>query len=188
MATFTLTDLSTSLEAVVFSRSYEEAQPKLVEGAIVLVDAKLDASDGRIRLITSGIYKLDEADSLPTRIGNGKRNGKSNGNSNPQTSDPFSGLTGAGEAVTFGPPKRIRIRVERSQDRERDLARLEEIYSTLQRFRGNDEVELVVHQGIRDVTVPLPNRLSGYCSALASELARLVDAANVWVDGMPVAS
>lgn len=188
MATFTLTDLSTSLEAVVFSRSYEEVQAKLIEGAIVIVDAKLDASDGRIRLIASSLYRLEDADSLPTRNGNGKRNGKSNGNSNGQASDPFSGVTGGAETFISGPPKRIRIRVERSRNREQDLARLEEIYSTLQRFQGNDEVELVVRQGVRDVKVPLPNGLSGYCSALASELARLVDAANVWVDGMPVAS
>jgi hypothetical protein len=56
-------------------------------------------------------------------------------------------------------------------------------YEVLQRYHGRDVVEILVRQGVRLSSIPLPNRLIGYCEQLTSELAKVLEGAAVRVDG-----
>jgi hypothetical protein len=113
---------------------------------------------------------------------------KSNGSANGHAGVPVDGTAIEARSNGNGHVRKIRIRLERTSDRQADLRRVVEIYSVLQQFGGQDEVELVVCDGMRELKIPLPNRLAGYCSALVAGLGGLVDAKDVSVDGAPVAT
>lgn len=70
--------------------------------------------------------------------------------------------------------RRLTVEIERSDDRWADADRVVEVYATLQRFPGSDEVEILVRQGRHVTSVPLPNRCVGYCDALEAALRPLV--------------
>jgi DNA polymerase III alpha subunit len=161
MATMQITDLQSSLEVVIFSRSYEQVQDRLVEGAIVVVDGKLDAADGRVRMMADGVFSLDEAAGRPV-----------------QSEDrPFGRRKAASDAsmqqqpeVPAGPPRRITIELFRGGNRAADVDRVTRAYEALQRYRGHDEAEMVVVDGGKRTRIPLPNATTGYCDKLATEL------------------
>jgi len=181
MASFQLTDMKATLEVVVFSRSFESIQPKLVDGAIVVVDGKLDASDGRVQLLASGVYSQVEAQDLPDRAnGNGKRLSESR-----QTMT----ANGGSKALQPGtPPRRLVVEVERSADRAADIGRIERLYGLLQRFRGQDQVEVLVRRGARVDALPLPNGSVRYCPDLEKELRALLGETAVRLQGLGAAA
>lgn len=184
MASFQLADLQTTLEAVVFSRSYEQLQTKLVEGGIVVVDGKLDAADGRVRLLVEGICSPEEAKDRPAPTngnGNGKKNGNGHTNGNGGTSN---GQATSTETLLAGPSWRLTIEVERSENRADDVERVVAIYAALQRYRGQDEVEILVRQGARLTPVSLPNKTVGYCQELERELRSLLVSGDLQVDSL----
>jgi DNA polymerase-3 subunit alpha len=185
MARFQLTDLRTALESIAFSRSYERIQSKLVDGAIVIVDGRLDGSDGQLRLIADAVYSLEEAAERPRRPAIGKKNGNGgtrNGNGN--GSSPHSGQVSPASdgAAADAPVRRVSIEIRRGADRDADMTRVVEVYSALQRFAGSDEVEILVRHGARLASIPLPNRTVGFCEALERQLRDLIG------DGIRVAS
>lgn len=203
MASFTLTDLSSTLEAIVFSRSYEGLQTRLVEGAIVVVDGKLDANDGRTRLIVDAVCGLADAKERPTpsngggrrnaqapSSGGGNGNGHANGNGNGHNNGNghANGNGSAAPQLVSGPVRRLTIEIRRTAERAADLERVVQIYSTLQRFPGNDEVDLLVYDGVRLRAIPLPDRHVGYCDRLESELRRLLEGAQIRVAAPGAAS
>ncbi len=180
MASFQLSDLRASVEVVVFSRSYEQVSARLTEGATVVIEGKIDASDGRLRLLASAVHALEDLSDHPLSPGlNGKHKVRSesagaNGN-------------GAASAPSFDrPPKRLTIEIHRGPDRLEDVARIVAAYEVMQRFHGQDEVEILVRKGARLTAIPLPNTSIGYCDELASELTRVLEGAAVRVDGEPL--
>jgi DNA polymerase-3 subunit alpha len=179
MGSFRLDDLQSSLEVVVFSRTFEQVRSKLSDGEIVVVDGKLDGSDGRLRVLADGIWAIDEAAARPApNGGNGKKNG---GNGNGRTARP-----GNGESVPAGPPpvdtgRRITVEIGRSDDRTADIERIVAVYQALQRYRGGDTVEIVVRNGSRRKSIPLPSDRVGYCPELAEELSAILPPESVSV-------
>jgi DNA polymerase-3 subunit alpha len=172
MASFSLTDFSGVVEAIVFSRIYEQTQPRLVEGTIVVVDGKLDANDGRIRLLVDCVSSVTEAKDRPAPT-NGRRNGSSNGEGHGSGGHASNG-SGSVAVPAAGPPRRVTIELRRGADREADIARIVSIYAALQQHPGQDEVEILVRRGARIERVPLPNPRTGLCARLEAELQRLV--------------
>lgn len=180
MASFQLSDLQASLEVVVFSRSYEQMGTKLSEGTTVVVEGKIDASDGRLRLLASAVHDLDELKEKPlSPSANGKRSGRS---------EPGAARAGNGASTVSSdlPARRISIELHRGPDRAGDVERIVAAYQLMQRFHGQDEVEILLRHGTRLTAIPLPNKLVGYCTELAAELVRVLHGATVRVDGEPV--
>ena len=179
MASFQLADLQNSVEAVVFSRAYENLSGKLAEGAMVVVDGKVDASDGRLRLLADGMCSMEEAAARPV--------------SKPAAQESKSraphGMTNYGApaapngnpSLDSAPSFRLVLELSRSLDRHADLELLERVYGVLQRYRGSDEAELLVKQGGRATSVPLPNKTCCVCDQLKAELRRLLPAEDVRV-------
>ena len=178
MASFQLSDLRASVEVVVFSRSYEQVGTKLTEGATVVIEGKIDASDGRLRLLASAVHALEELQDRPLSA-------TLNGSKCAARSDAggTNGNAGTSSPSFDRPPKHLTIEFQRGSDRSDDLARIVAAYEVLQRFHGQDEVEIMVRQGTRLTAIPLPNKLIGYCDQLASELIRVLEGAAVRVDG-----
>jgi DNA polymerase-3 subunit alpha len=175
MARFQITDLRTTLEAIAFSRTYERVQPRLVDGDIVVVDGRLDGSEGGLRLITDAVYSIEEAAELPPRT-NGKRNGNGHGGSgNGSSANAEPASDGEAPSAASDPPgRRVSIEIRRGTNREADVSRVVDVYAALQKFPGSDEVEILVRHGSRVFSVPLPNRTVGYCDSLERQLRNLV--------------
>jgi len=166
MGSFQLADLQKRLEVLVFSRSYDHLQQRMVDGSVVVVEGKLDAGDGRQRLLADGIYSVDEtAERPPLTVpgGDGPRNGRSNGHGGAPS-----------PALTSGPRYRLIIEVRRGQNRVDDSDRVVAVYGLLQQYRGEDEVEIVVRRGSKTTPIPLPNRKVGYCNQLEQKLRQLI--------------
>jgi DNA polymerase III alpha subunit len=180
MATFQLADLRASIEVVVFSRSYEQIGLKLTEGATLVIEGKIDASDGRLRLLASNVHTLEEIKETPLSPSS---NGKKSSRSEPGA---WSESNGSAPATLDRPPKRITIELRRGTDRSDDIARVLAIYELLQRYPGQDDIEILVRQGGRVSAIPLPNKSVGYCDRLAAQLAGALDGAVIRVDGEPV--
>jgi DNA polymerase-3 subunit alpha len=180
MATFQLADLRASIEVVVFSRSYEHIGAKLTEGTTLVIEGKIDASDGRLRLLASDVHSLDDLKVRPlSPSANGKRSSRAD-------AGVSSGIDGSASATPDRPTRRITIELRRGPDRSEDVANVLAVYETLQRYHGQDEVEILVRQGVRSTGIPLPNKSVGYCEKLAAELVRVLEVAVVRVDGEPV--
>lgn len=192
MATFQLTDGSTAVEAVAFSRSYETMRPRLIEGSIVVAAGKIDSSDGRLRHVVDDVHPLDEAEAHPLPpLTASRRRSTGNGNGSPTTvaeTQPAPSVDVDAPPSNGRRPRQLCIRVQRSGDRGHDLECVERVYATLQRYPGQDEVEILVRAADRDMRIPLPNRLVGFCAALAEDLTAVVSADCVSVDGAPVST
>jgi DNA polymerase III alpha subunit len=178
MGSFQLADMQSTLEVVIFSRSYEQLQSKIADGAIVVVDGKIDGSDGRVRLLADGVWTLEEAKDRPAPTnGNGNGNGKKNGNGNGHTNGASNGNGhSTPPPVLVAPSCRLTIEFRRSSDRAGDISRIEEIYAALQAYSGADEVEIVLRQGTRLISIPLPNGRVRWCRELEQQLLALIPA------------
>jgi DNA polymerase-3 subunit alpha len=167
MARFQLTDLRTSLDSVAFSRTYERVQPRLLDGSIVVVDGRLDASDGRLQLVADAVYSIEEAAESPKPNGNGRRSAKSNGNGH-TNGNGWASPDSNGSTVVAS--RRVSVEIRRSADREGDLDRVVQVYAAVSRFPGSDEVEILVRRGGRQFSIPLPSATVGYSDRLEKEL------------------
>jgi DNA polymerase-3 subunit alpha len=179
MGSFQLADMQTTLEVVVFSRSYEQLQSKITDGAIVVVDGKIDGSDGRLRLLADGVWSPEEAKDRPAPTNNGNGNGKKNGNGHTNGNGQSNGSSnGNGHAVPppvlAAPSWRLTIEFRRGADRSADINRIEQIYAALQSHSGVDEVEIVLRQGTRLISIPLPNGRMRWCPELEQQLLALI--------------
>ena len=133
-----------------------------------------------MRLLASGVHTLEDLSERPLPAG---LNGKRASRSDPSSTNGSSGSS----APTFDrPPRRITIELRRGPERSEDVARIVAAYEVLQRYHGQDEVEILVRHGVRLTAIPLPNGSTGYCDQLASELARTLEDASVRVDGEPI--
>jgi len=179
MCSFQLSGLRSNLEVLVFSRHYQKLQGKLEEHAIVVVEGKFDAEEGRLRLLADAIELLEDVLSGAVPVnGNGRAGPQSSPNGNGHGSAGSMSEPSSAEAAGSAAWK-ITIEVERGSDKAHDIARILQVYQTLQRYRGQDEVEILVRQGASVRTIPLPNRNVGFCEQLKSELESLL-AENSW--------
>jgi len=97
--------------------------------------------------------------------------------------------TGGSKAPQPGrPPRRLVVEVERSGDRTADMCRIERLYALLQRFPGQDEVEVLVRRGARVDALPLPNGSVRYCPDLEKELRALLGESAVRLHGLGAAA
>lgn len=179
MGSFQLTGTQGSIKVTVFSRSFEKLQPEMVEGRICVVEGRVDASDGKLQLIADRILDLEQAAREPMPS-NGKRNG--NGSANGHGSPPASG-NGPSAMTSISAParRRIRVEVQRSEDRQADLERVQRIYGLILESPGSDEVEIVVHGQGKARSIPLPHRYVGLSDRLEHGLRAIAGEGSVAV-------
>lgn len=181
MATFQLSDLRASLEVVVFSRSFDQIGSRLTEGATLVVEGKIDASDGRLQLLASNVHTLDDIKDRPLAISSGVRK-----SSRGDTVSSLGSNETALQTTDHRPFRRVSIELRRGPSRSEDIATVIKVYALLQRYQGNDEVEILVRKGARLAAIPLPNKSVRYCDQLAVELTNVLQGAVVQVDGEAV--
>jgi DNA polymerase-3 subunit alpha len=177
MAKFQLTDLHTMLDVVAFSRSFERIQPVLRNGAIVVVDGRLDANDGRLQLVVEAVCPLDQAAGRSRPNGNGKTNSKhsaGSGHSAGTTRNQAEADPPVSEPVGTD-MHRVSVVIDRTDDRESDLASVVQIYTIIQRFPGSDETEILIGRSGKLLSIPLPNRFVRYCQQLDAELRSIAN-------------
>jgi DNA polymerase-3 subunit alpha len=181
MATFQLADQRASVEIVVFSRSYEQVGPKLADGAMLVVDGKVDAADGRLRILAASVYSIDEVKERPLSLPKPSKRPARTDDGPSKSSDSLA------HGMPASPPRRITLELSRTSDRQGDADRILDVYKLLQKYEGVDAVEILVRQGSRVQAISLPNKCTRFCDALLSDLSRTVDNAVLKVDGETVA-
>lgn len=168
MATFSLTDLQASIDMIAFSRVYDKVRIKLQDNVILVVDGKMESSDGHRRLMVDAVYTVEEAHEraapVPKRTERAVASLPGAASSPPPSNSPNGHET----------PRHVTIQFTRSADRQEDLRRLMEVYDLLQRNPGSDYVELYVRHDGQVRGVPLPNRTTGLDSAAKEQLRRLL--------------
>lgn len=165
MASLSLTDMQTTLECIVFARAYEHLQGKLRDGQVLVIDGRLDTADGRARLLVSDVNTLEEAGSRRRSPRKATPPGRGTG-STPKREPSLEHRESKAETGSHEPTiRRVSIHIDRTDDREADLARVLAVYAAMLRFPGRDEVEILVRDGARGRSIPLPSRLVQYCEA-----------------------
>jgi DNA polymerase-3 subunit alpha len=79
------------------------------------------------------------------------------------------------QPAAVGTPRRLRIRVRRSGDPERDKLKLQRIHGELISFPGKDHFSLVLYGNGAAVEIDFPNDTTHYCEELERRLARIVE-------------
>jgi len=152
MAFAQLEDLSGTMELVVFPRSYEESKSLLVEGGLVLVQARVDQRDDEPKLIVESMepYKLPE--NAPRRQSARRK------------------------------PKHMQIEISLDRQENDTLQVIERILALLNENRGDVSYSLALRNRRGRVEVAFPNAATLYSLRLEQQVADLVGRDHLSVD------
>jgi DNA polymerase-3 subunit alpha len=148
MAVLVLEDLHGSIEAVVFPRIYERAAEVFREDAILVVEGKVDTRSDRPQIV------VDRAEEwLPKGAPPGVRDLVVKDVSSDETAPPATGEVEGDTAITAtngtdaaNAGKRVlRVVVPRGEDDNACVRMLEQLHIIVEQSRGNDEIQLVLH-------------------------------------------
>jgi len=153
MAVMMLEDLHGSIEAVVFPRVYERAAEVMREGAIVVVEGKVDTRSERPQVVVDRVeeWKRPANGSPPPAVSlNGDASPRSSNGvarHSSQHSEPPEVVDSTAEAkAPTGVARRVlRVVVPRGEDDNACLHVLEQLHSLVGRSPGSDEIQLVLH-------------------------------------------
>ncbi|MBV9582558.1 MAG: DNA polymerase III subunit alpha, partial [Chloroflexi bacterium] len=149
MAVITLEDLHGSIEAVVFPRVYERSVEVFRDDAILVIDGKVDTRGERPQVVVdrAEVWTPPVAGTPPppppprasadTVEHHKGTNGKENGNGHT--------MTPTGERGHTAPRHVLRVVVPRTDDDNACLRLLEQLHLLVERFPGQDEIRLVLH-------------------------------------------
>jgi DNA polymerase-3 subunit alpha len=79
-------------------------------------------------------------------------------------------------------PYHLHITISRTGDQERDIERIGEVYSLLQRYQGQDRFSLYVTGEQGRVQLDFPNVTTGYCPPLEQKLIGMLGSGTVRVE------
>jgi DNA polymerase-3 subunit alpha len=148
-------DFGGSIEVTAWTEVYERTKDIWQEGNTLLVKGKVKARGEGVQLtcLTASLYQPGSIEEPPGVI-------------EPPQAAPSR--------------RRLQINLPTSEDTNTDIQRLRQVFATLEKFPGEDEVNLaIVSTGkITKMEVPDP---TGYCSELHRQLAGLVGEDNLIV-------
>jgi DNA polymerase-3 subunit alpha len=161
---------------MVWGRVYSQTKDIWQEGEIVLVEGKVRERSDQMQLICDRVsrYDLEGAPAMVNPVGTAA-NGHSAGNgatrvANGQSKAP-NGKEAPPNGVTARACRRMVITLQQSADPDGDVARLHRLMDLLRQYPGEDEVELLVGNGVKVFKLKMgQTRVS--CSAELLRLAR----------------
>jgi DNA polymerase-3 subunit alpha len=199
MAVVTLEDLHGSIEVVVFPRLYERLADVFREDTILVVDGKVDARSDRTQIVVDRAeeWKRPETGSPPARVVASPRanghdkgvNGSNGANQKIETSHDQQHAEAAETTndqgrneVTSSTKRVMRVVVPRGNDDNACLRVLQQLHVLVERFPGQDEIRLVLHdrEGGR-IELSGADIAVRHTETLESEVRTLVGDANLEV-------
>ncbi len=208
MVAASIEDLHGSVEIVAFPKVYERTRELWEEDQILLIEGKVDARGDRVQIICekatrcaidasagsageSGINGRHPSGANGNGSGKQAREGgedyraavRDNGSSNGSAAESRANGSRKEDAKR-GPRHRISITIRRSDQDERDVDLLQQLYNLLnQHPKGEDSVDLcVASNGHERVELEFPGGAVRYNRKLKEELAELVGQEAVQID------
>jgi DNA polymerase-3 subunit alpha len=162
-ASVVLEDIGGEIEVTAWSEVYEQTQELWKEGNTLLVRGKVRLRGERVQLNCQGAVPYRRGEPLESLVSGvwSLESPSPTGDSSPP------------------PPRRITINISQTEDTLRDIARLKEVFATLEQFPGEDKAYLAITNGISTVTLDLPALGVRYCPELHRQLAEIVDEAGL---------
>jgi DNA polymerase-3 subunit alpha len=142
-------DASGSVEVVAFPKVFAATRELWREGAVLVIEGKVDARDERNQIVVESARTLDEAKEVPPDVVHVNGNGHServvigpqgrnaavgpptNGHRRPEPAAPDAPV---------GPPKRVCIKLRQTGDDQADMARLFGVFDLVDRNQGGNDV------------------------------------------------
>ena len=150
MAFVKLEDLQGEVEVVVFPKAYQGTRELWQKDNIVIVKGQVNDRNGRVNVICESA-----ATYVPQESSQEKTNAQV-------------------------PPKHhLYITIPRTDDQERDIARLGELHNLLTSYPGEDRFTLYISNGRGMVELSFPNATTGYCVTLRKALVEMLGAGTV---------
>ncbi len=145
-----LEDIGGNVEVTAWSEVYKQTEELWNVGNTLLVRGKIRLRGERVQLNCQGAvaYRPGEPLEIPWTIG----------------SPP-------------PPPRRVTISISQTEDVQEDIARLQQIFATLEQFPGEDRVYLTISEAsnsIGTVTLDMPGLSVNYCPHLHQQLVEMV--------------
>jgi DNA polymerase-3 subunit alpha len=162
-ASVVLEDIGGEIEVTAWSEVYEQTQELWKEGNTLLVRGKVRLRGERVQLNCQGAVPYRRGEPLESLV---------SGVWSLESPSP------ARDSLP-PPPRRVTINISQTEDTLRDIARLKEVFATLEQFPGEDKAYLAITNGISTVTLDLPAPGVRYCPELHRQLAEIVDEAGL---------
>jgi DNA polymerase-3 subunit alpha len=190
MVAATLEDLHGSVELVVFPRVYEKTRDLWSEDQILLVQGRVDSRDERVQIVVEKVFPYQSDVPVPAEVrlettlpvtGPTVDGDTGPADATAANGSPTAANGANGQPVTTGQterdePRCLVVRLKRSDDLQRDLALLQEVYEALQAHRGGRlPVRLVVETGGQAVELEWPGATVRLSPQLEARLQRLAE-------------
>jgi DNA polymerase-3 subunit alpha len=173
MAFVELEDVQSTIEVVVFPRTYEETHEIWEEEKVVIVRGKVDTKGGNGPKII-----CEKVDDNITRVAPELRGYQ------PSTPQDISGPTPDPQPSFTDSPSahHLQITVSRSGDAERDRQRLRSVYELVTSYQGQDTFSLSIPNGQGRLQLDFPNATTRHCVELQQKLTEMLGATAVRVE------
>ncbi len=149
----TIEDLNGSIEVTVWSDVYSQTQDLWVEGNILLIEGYVKVRDDRANINCTKARKYEaDAEESPKKVKPQKVENHENNNH-------------------VSAPRKLVINIQQSDDSEKDLEHLQHIMKVLEKYPGNDSVQLCIHRSNKITRMDLPGVKIDYCNDLMKELS-----------------
>lgn len=186
MATVELNDLDGSIDVVLYPRVYNRAQEFVKVDNVVVVTGVVGVSDGRPEIRAESILPIDSAEldehlrpQASAEIGESP---EGDGDAPLPDPIPFPVQPRESPNASKGAANRLIIHFHRTDDRQRDLQCVVDLYERILRHPGNDRVALVVHSAGRVKQIQLPIDTTRVDDGLKAEIAHIVPEGNISVE------
>ncbi len=200
MAFVEIEDIQTAREIVVFPRTYSTFKDMLVEGNLILVRGKVDASGGRtLKIIADTITnELVSYHAAGEQAQAGLPGVHTNGSSQPAAPfklaepvplyhpEPEANFDSKEEPPTLPEPPpatRLNIIIPRTGNVVHDKHCMKMVFELLTRYTGSDQFRFYIPDGNKRVPVDFPNHTTRNTPHLREQLARILgEKAEIWVE------
>ncbi|MFH1485448.1 MAG: OB-fold nucleic acid binding domain-containing protein, partial [Chloroflexota bacterium] len=163
-----LEDLEGSVEVTAWPEVYEQTRELWVPGSIVLIAGRVSARKGRVQLVckSAALYLAEDSTEDESAVGS----------EGPWSEErvELPRLNGGPAEVDLGRTQRLHIRVAETDDVERDVSLLRDVFTALKEYPGQEEVHLAVSNGGDVVTLKVVETRTTNCPALRQRLEALL--------------
>ncbi len=135
-------DLNGSIEVTVWSDVYSQTQDLWLEGNILLVEGTVKIREDRANINCNKVRKYEATSEKEPKANNGNHIS----------------------------PKKLTINIKQSDNSEKDLAQLQQIFGVLRKHPGNDHFQLAIHKGETVTRLDIPDLAIDYSVNLMNEL------------------
>ncbi|MBN1993439.1 MAG: DNA polymerase III subunit alpha [Anaerolineae bacterium] len=183
MAFVEIEDIQTSREVVVFPRVYAAHKALLVSGNLIMVQGKVDAQNGNLKILADTIsneltsyYAAGETSAPPVQP-------KINGGPPQPGQAKLAEVNGPYQTVQVesapAQATHLKVLIPRTGNLSQDKHRLKTVYTLLTQHTGADLFSLYIPCGDKKIQVDFPNQTTKDSAHLRQQLVQLLGAGTV---------